>query len=502
MIPYRYSPVKICITVLLFAGLYTYAQDTSPAASAPVRRAVPPVKTPTAVRPDIKVEKVMDIAPSAVRLIRNPVTGEFWYTTYEGDVYQIKNFGKPQAESVKRFTAKDHGLVRLQGAVFLNNTLFLNGNVSNNGGTPGILNGNATQGKMVKFDLSTPTPVMTVVFTTDVYGTNATTFDHGWNALCLSADNKYIYVTTGARTDHGEVQDNKGAFPNARDNALTAKIFRIPAGTKNLHLADDLAKLKAAGYIYAEGIRNCFDLALDGKGQLFGVSNSSDYDFPEEMYWIRQGHHYGFPWQVGGIDNPQQFPDWIPDPATDPFISPGAHAWLVRYFRNDPQFPKIPEGVKFTAGVQNFGPDANEYRDPASGKVVDGDVTGRAISSFPAHCVPMGLFFDTKNVLIPEFKGDGFVFRYGGGGRVTDSGPSLRSGGKDMLHLDLEYNALADNYYMKATKIVENFNAPTDAVMVGNEVFVIENSSIALGAPGRIWKITLPADKKPAAVKK
>jgi len=81
------------------------------------------------------------------------------------------------------------------------------------------------------------------------------------------------------------------------------------------------------------------------------------------------------------------------------------------------------------------------------------------------------------------------------------TGPSLRAQGKDMLHPDMEYNPLADNYYMKTTRIVENFNAPTDAVMVGNVVYVLENAAVSL-PNGRIWKITLPADKKPAVVKK
>jgi hypothetical protein len=66
------------------------------------------------------------------------------------------------------------------------------------------------------------------------------------------------------------------------------------------------------------------------------------------------------------------------------------------------------------------------------------------------------------------------------------------------LHLDLAYNPIADNYYTRTTRIVSNFNAPTDAVMLGNVVYVLENASI--NSPGgRIWKITLPADKKPVA---
>jgi len=467
---------KTGLIVLFFSySLSPFAQQ--------VRSQNPPVKTPVSLRPDIKVAKVMDIGKLGVRLLRNPKTGEFWYSTFDGNVYRITDFDTPKAAEHLMFKAEDHGITRLQGAEFLNNTLFLCGNISANGGK-------GTKGRMVKYDLSKAKPVLTEVFNTVEYGTNATTFDHGWNALVVSPDKKYIYVNSGARTDHGEVQDNNGAYPNARDNALTANVFRIPVHAENLLLTTDEAKLKADGYLYAEGIRNAYDMNFDGKGNLFGVVNSGDYDQSEEMFWIRQGHHYGFPWQMAGIENPQQFSPWTPDHTKDAFISPGAHAYVVKYFRNDPNFPKIPEGVKFSPGVQNLGPDANEYRDIASGKIVDGDITGKAVSTFNAHSVPLGLVFDTKNKLSNEFKGDGFVFRYGGASDRPGTN-LLRKTGKDLLHLDLSYNAAADNFYVRTTSIVNNFNAPVDALLIDNIIYVLEHGT-ANSDGGRIWKIILP----------
>lgn len=443
----------------------------------------PPVKTPVSLRADVKVEKVMDIGKLGVRLVKNSKTGEIWYSTFDGNVFKITDFDTPKAAEHLMFSAGDHGITRLQGAAFLNNTLFLCGNINANGGK-------GTKGRMVKYDLSKSKPVLTEVFNTVEYGTNATTFDHGWNALAVSPDKKYIYVNSGARTDHGEVQDNNGAYPNARDNALTSNVFRIPVNAENLLLSTDGAKLKADGYLYAEGIRNAYDMAFDGKGNLFGVVNSGDYDQSEEMFWIRKGHHYGFPWQMAGVENPQQFSPWTPDHTKDAFISPGAHAYVVKYFRNDPDFPKVPNGVKFSPGVQNLGPDANEYRDIASGKIVDGDITGKAVSTFNAHSVPLGLVFDTKNALSSEFKGDGFVFRYGGGSDRPGTN-LLRKTGKDLLHLDLSYNAAADNFYVKTTSIVNNFNAPVDAILIDNKIYVLEHGT-ANSDGGRIWKITLP----------
>lgn len=468
---------KTGLLVLFFScSVFCFAQQT-------ISRAIPPIKTPVSLRTDVSVEKVMNIGRLAVRLIHNQKTGEFWYSTFDGNVFRISDFDTPKAKEHQVFSAEDHGITRLQGAVFLNNTLFLCGNISAN-------EGKGTKGRMVKYELSGSKPELKVVFNTVEYGTNATTFDHGWNALAISPDKKFIYVNSGARTDHGEVQDNKGAYPNARDNALTANVFRFPVNAENLLLGTDEAQLKADGFLYAEGIRNAYDMTFDGKGNLFGVVNSGDYDQSEEMFWIRKGRHYGFPWQMAGIESPQQFSPWEPDPDKDPFIGPGSHAWIVKYFRNDPDFPKIPAGVKFSPGVQNLGPDANEYRDIATGKIVDGDITGRAVSTFNAHSVPLGLVFDIKNSLSTEFKGDGFVFRYGGGSDRPGTN-LLRKSGKDLMHLDMSYNSAADNYYMKTTTLVNNFNSPVDAVMLGNKIYVMEHGT-ANSEGGRIWKITLP----------
>lgn len=446
-------------------------------------RPLPIELIPVALRPDIKVEKFFSVGPKAVRLLVQPGTGTFFYTNFDGGVYRISNkSGSLSSEGI--LTAADHGISRLQGAVFAGNNLFLCGNINVN-------NGKGTQGRMVRYKISQiGKPEMAVVFNTVEYGTNATTFDHGWNALEVSPDGKYIYVNTGARTDHGEVQDNKGAYPNARDNALTAKIFRFPADTRDLELQNDLIKLKAAGYIYAEGIRNAYDIAFDGSGNLFAVVNSSDYDHNEDMFWIRQGRHYGFPWVMSGIENPQQYPDWQPDPASDPFIPRSAHAWSVKYFRNDPGFPKIPEGVKFTRAVQNLGPDANEYRGH-SGKILDGDLTGVTTSTFTPHSSPLGLVFDNKRVLSDEFRGDGFVLRNTLGSRSSLMKPFTNQG-RDLLHLKMSYDEATDNYFVKTTRIVDSFNSPTDAVLVGNSLYIIEYGA----REGSIWKITLPAGSK------
>ena len=482
-----------CKNYLLALSLIAPAVTLAQAPKEPV------ITTPKALRSDITIEHFMKVEPEAVRIIQNPVTKDIYYTTFFGDVLRIKEVdGAPVSEKI--LSAEDHGITRLQGAAFHKNTLFLAGNINVN-------NNKGNKGRMVKYDMnpSLAKPVMTVVFNTVEYGANKTTFDHGWNALEISPDGKYIYVNTGARTDHGEVQDNGGEYPNARDNALTAKIFRFPIDVKDLVLADDEAKLKAEGYIYAEGIRNAYDMAFDPKGNLFAVSNSGDYDHPEDMFWIRKGHHYGFPWVMGGIDNPQQYPDYQPNPDTDPFLSKFAFAWLMKYFHNDPDYPKRPVGVTFSPAVQNLGPDANEYRDRKTGIVMDGDTTGKTVGTFNAHSSPLALFFDNEKAFSKDFQGDGFVIRYAGGNRNGAVNPNpLRRQGKDLLHLDMIYDKATDNYKVKTTRIVEGFTAPTDALQIGNAVYIIEYGGKQGGnkAGGSLWKITFPADPKMAKKKK
>ena len=440
------------------------------------------LKPPNALRSDIKIEHLMFVAPLAVRILENPVTHDLWYTTFDGDVFQVTGFNTLQPTSHKIFSVADHGIQVLQGAVFLKDTLFLCGNVYSN-------DKRTTSGRMVCIKAGDSSKrSIEVVFNTVEYGANKTIYDHGWNAMVLSPDSKYIYVNSGARTDHGEVQDNGGIYPNARDNALTAKIFRFPVETRNLLLVDDEKKLKAEGYIYADGVRNAYDLAFDADGRLFAVSNSADYDYSEDMFWIRQGRHYGFPWVMGGLENPQQYKGWQPDANRDSFINKASHSWRTKYYYNDTGFPKRPAGVKFSAGIQNLGPDANEYRGH-TGKIQDGDETGVTISTFTAHCSPLGLFFDTKKIFSDDLKNDGFVIRYTLGSSSALMKP-FTDQGSDLLHLELHYDSVFDNFFVKTKRIVEGFDQPVDALLVDNVAYVIEYG----GQRGNIWKIVFPKD--------
>jgi len=80
---------------------------------------------------------------------------------------------------------------------------------------------------------------------TEPYPRSKTAFDHVFNGIVVSPDGIYVYVNSGSRTDHGEVQSAGGLFPDMREVALTAKIFRLPANGSNLFLPNDISALRA-----------------------------------------------------------------------------------------------------------------------------------------------------------------------------------------------------------------------------------------------------------------
>ncbi|MEX2399204.1 MAG: PQQ-dependent sugar dehydrogenase [Rhodothermales bacterium] len=426
----------------------------------------------------ITIVRFTDAPPRSVRLQLDPTSGTFLAITIDGDLYSIPATRGASPQRVA--TAVDHGITRLQGLAIHGASIYLCGNVAVNGGK-------GTKGRLVRGRLQPDgSRRWTTVFETDSFGTVQIAFDHGFNAVVVSPDERHLYVTSGSRTDHGEVQDNGGAYPDAREEPLTASVLRVPIDAENLHLPNDLDELTAAGYLYARGIRNAYDMAFSSAGHLFAVSNSGDYDHPEDMFWVREGHHYGFPWVMGGVDNPQQYADFHPDPENDPFINPYSLAYTQEYFYNDPDFPPRPENVTFTPPVANIGPDANYYRDRETGRVVKGDETGVAVGTFTAHRSPLGLVFDTDTTLALPYRGDGFVLSWTDGTQSVLLG-RLSNLGADLIHLTLFHNPHTDHYIVRAQRIAEGFRGPVDAELVGSDLYVLEHG----GSEAAIWKLSL-----------
>jgi glucose/arabinose dehydrogenase/mono/diheme cytochrome c family protein len=437
-----------------------------------------PSVAPVPLVNDLEVTHWAKTVARVVRIWFEPEDQKIWYATLNGEVFRFPIDEPHELEKV--LTAEDHGITRMQGAVMHGQTLYLTGNirVNEDKGTTGWM-------MRIRWD-EQGRKIINKVFSTAEYGTTSTPFDHGWSATAISPDEKYIFVASGSRTDHGEVSDNLGAYPNARDEALTAKIFRIPIDAENLLLLNDIDWLKEKGYLYAEGVRNAFDFGFNEEERLFAVVNSGDYDQNEDMFWIREGHHYGYPWVMGGMDNPQQFPDWFPDPEQDPFLNPSAAA-RPDDFHNDPDFPKRPEGVVFTKGFENYGPDADKFRDTLTGKVLDASELNLAITTFTPHSSPLGLVFDIEHNLPGRFKGSAFTIRYTNGKKSNLMAPFTENG-EDLLHLIINFDPEKDNYNLHTYRIAAGFNQPVDAVLVDNAIFVAEFGGRERG--GNIWKVS------------
>jgi len=241
---------------------------------------------------------------------------------------------------------------------------------------------------------------------------------------------------------------------------------------------------QTGGFIFAEGTRNTYDLAFAPNGDLFGTENGPDRDMAEELNWLRAGRHYGFPWRIGGTDNPQQFPNY--DPSTDRLLDPRFIAVQGGYYHNDPTFPPAPANL--TEPVINIGPDADSYRDPTDGVVRDASAQGRVFSTLTAHRSPLGLVFDVDGVMTNEFRHHGFVLSWTPGDPTGNSvaGP-FNDASQDLL--DLQLTKLGQtNYQARVRRIVDGFSNPIDAEIIGNRIYVIE-----YGGSFGIWEVKIPA---------
>ncbi len=429
--------------------------------------------TPTPLRPDIQVRHLLAVETDCIRIEKDPSSGQLYYLRISGGIFQIDLNG-PTKQLIS--TANDHGISSAAGlAIASDGTLYLLGNITQNDSNIGIIK---------RGQLENGERVWSTVAQTEPYPLNVA-FNHNFNAIAISPDGSYLFVNSGARTDHGEAQHDSGDLAGLRELPITAVILRIPSAAENLLLENDEDFLVQNGYLFARGVRNHFDLAFNENGDLFGTENSGDRDDPEEINWLREGRHYGFPWRMGTNDTPQQFPGY--DPGSDPLLSPSSFAYGLGFFHDDPTYPPPPEGVEFTDPIVSTGPDADKFRQP-DGAITDASDAGETIATFTAHRVPLGLVFDTEKVLGGDFTGDAFVLCFGPGSAALGD-PS-----NDLLHLQFTKIVEADRYELKATRIVEGFSGgrfdrgPVDAVLVENKLYVIET-----GAPN-IWEITFPAN--------
>jgi hypothetical protein len=355
---------------------------------------------PKAKRPDITIKQLGIVGSNTVRIKRDPASGKLYIVQNNGLIQRVTFGADGSATFTTVYQKSDHGVNAPLGITFgKDGTMYLAGNDST-----GVI-GTATVVKGVPVSPGSESRTWSVIAQTVGY-LYGNIYNHRVNAIILNHTGDSLYVNSGAATDHGE------AHGGYRETGLTSIIWKLPANGHNIILQDDREWLRTNGYLFAEGIRNTFDFAYAGNGDLFGPENSDDRDDPEELNWLREGRHYGFPWTIGGDNTPQQYSPY--NPHTDPLLSP--NAWgggsLYTTYSNDPTYPPPPIGVTFTEPVSSSGPDADKFRDTVSGSVKDASQLGAMVTTFTPHRSVDGIVFDKDSVLAGDLKGRGACHKF------------------------------------------------------------------------------------------
>ena len=442
------------ITGTVLTGLLLVLANRSPAQPIPLRS-------------DISIKKVLSPETDCVRIARDPSTGKVYYLRGNGDIDEVniaagtKSVAYTSANHKLNFTASGGGFaISKDGAFFI-----VGYPVS---GTAGYNIGVVERGH-----LQNTTRVWDTVAITEPYLQSLTGHDHLFNAIEIMPGENYLIVNSGSRTDHG---DTARVLNGGREYPITSAMFMLPFTGKNIHLWNNEDSLKP--YLYADGVRNAFDMAFAPNGDLFAIDNSDVADDDEELNWIREGRHYGFPWRISTNDNPQQYPGF----------SPASYFLLNttdKSFFNDLKFPLKPAGVTFTDPIMNIGPDDDHFRD-TNRTVKDASALGRKLSTFSSHSSPLALVFDSDSALIPELAGHLFAMSYNDNGQAKFI--PMAEPGQDLLHLELTKIDAEDRYEVKTTRIAQGFTHPVDAIMIKNKLYVVEN-----GVGASLWEVTLPA---------
>jgi glucose/arabinose dehydrogenase len=196
-------------------------------------------------------------------------------------------------------------------------------------------------------------------------------FNHGACHIAQGPDGM-MYLGSGSRTDHGEEGDQPlisklgeaphpeiAGGPDFPGGDFTASILRF-----------DPAKGQRAPEVFSRGNRNPFGFDWDDKGRLIDAENGPMADHPEELNWIRQGRHYGFPYVFGNNETP-----------------------------NYPDRPKPPPTVQFEPPIRNDGP--------------GGLLGDHPMYSFAPHSAPGGMVFYRGGELPKKYEGSFFLTRFG-----------------------------------------------------------------------------------------
>ncbi|MBV8878727.1 MAG: PQQ-dependent sugar dehydrogenase [Planctomycetaceae bacterium] len=254
-------------------------------------------------------------------------------------------------------------------------------------------------------------------------------FNHGACNIATGPDG-WIYLSVGSRTDHGEAgkDSEKLRLDTHGETDVTACLLRI-----------DPKAEKPKPEVFCKGLRNSFGFDWDDQGRLIASENGPDANHPEELNWLRQGKHYGFPYRFGNQALPM-----YPDAA------------------------KAPEGLTaFEKPIANLGPSARP-----------GNATEY---TFDPHCSPSGVLWYRTGSLPKKYENSFFIARFG---NYLGKEPV----GFDLLHVQLteKDGELAGTM----TTVLEKLRRPIDLCQQGGKIYVLEYITYDAQRPSRLLELT------------
>jgi len=429
---------------------------------------------PKSRRSDITIKQLGVVGNNTVRIKRDPASGKLYILQNNGLIQRV-NFGSGGSATLTTvYQPSDDSVNAPLGITFgPDGTMYLTGNDST-----GVI-GTAVVVKGVPDVPGSENRTWSVIARTVGYR-YGNIYNHRVNAVILNPTGDSLYVNSGAATDHGEMH---GGY---REAGLTSIIWKLPTSGHDIVLQDDREWLRSNGFLFAEGIRNTFDFAYAGNGDLFGPENSDDRDDPEELNWLQEGHHYGFPWRIGGYNTPQQYTPY--NPHTDPLLS--TKAWgggsLYTTYSNDPTYPPRPDSITFTEPIPNVGPDADRFHDTTSGVVKDASQLDTTVTTFTPHLSIDGIVFDRDSILSGNLKGGAFVISLSNSSIITDMGDT------SMSLMVIALTKSNGKYTARVTKLVTGFNSPLGIEMVGDTLYIVETGLQGGNSSPKLWQIILP----------
>ncbi|HTY11437.1 MAG TPA: T9SS type A sorting domain-containing protein [Bacteroidota bacterium] len=429
---------------------------------------------PKSRRTDISVKQLGVVGSNSVRIKRDPVSHRLYIVQNNGLIQRV-NFGTGGSATLTTVYQPSVDSVNAPLGITFgpDGTMYLTGNDST-----GVI-GTAVVVKGVPDSLGSENRTWSVIARTVGYR-YGNIYNHRVNAIILNPTGDSLYINSGAATDHGELHNG------FREAGLTSIIWKLPISGHDILLQDDREWLRSNGYLFAEGIRNTFDFAYAGNGDLFGPENSDDRDDPEELNWLREGHHYGFPWRIGGDNTPQQYTPY--DPHTDPLLS--KNAWgggnLYVTYSEDSTYPARPDSITFTEPIPNAGPDADKFRDTTTGAVKDAHQLGTTDATFTPHLSIDGIVFDKDSIIAGDLKGNAFVISFSNSSLIT----ALNDTSQNLMAIALTKNDTG--YIAHVTKLVTGFNSPLGIEMVGDTLYIVETGLQYSNNSPKLWQVILP----------